>query len=125
VWKLSGIQISVDDSAPAIPVWASPAMDVDEIKIDRSFVSGIQRSVYNYRLLGNMIDCGCQFDPGVLRGRGDTGELSVLEELRPQLLQGFLFSRPLPPEQFEEVYFRQDVPRAAGARPGSRLCGSR
>lgn len=110
LWKLSGIQISVDDFGTGYSsLGRLQAMDVDEVKIDRSFVSGIQRSVYNYRLLGNMIELA---DASSIRvcceGVETPEELAALEELHPRLLQGFLFSRPLPPEQFEELYFRPD-----------------
>ncbi len=110
LWKLSGIQISVDDFGTGYSsLGRLQAMDVDEVKIDRCFVSGIQNSVYNYRLLANMIELA---DASSIRvcceGVETPEELAALEELHPQLLQGFLFSRPLPPDQFEALYFQRD-----------------
>lgn len=108
LWKLSGIQISVDDFGTGYSsLGRLQAMEVDEIKIDRCFVSDIQNSAYNYRLLSNVIELA---DSSQIRvcceGVETPEELAVLEELHPQLLQGFLFSRPLPPEEFEDLYFR-------------------
>ena len=109
-WKSAGIQISVDDFGTGYSsLGRLQAMEVDEVKIDRCFVSGIQRSAYNYRLLSNMIELA---DASSIRvcceGVEAPEELAVLEELRPRLLQGFLFSRPLPPEEFETLYFCAD-----------------
>lgn len=109
-WKISGIQISVDDFGTGYSsLGRLQAMEVDEVKIDRCFVSGIQRSAYNYRLLSNMIELA---DASQIRvcceGVETPEELAVLEELHPKLLQGFLFSRPLPTEEFDALYFRSD-----------------
>ena len=84
-------------------------MEIDEIKIDRCFVSNIQNSAYNYRLMSNIIELA---DSSGIRvcceGVETEEELATLEELRPSLLQGFLFSKPCEPEQFEDIYINPD-----------------
>lgn len=99
-WKKQGIEISVDDFGTGYSSlgWLKK-LEIDEIKIDRCFVSGIQHSAYNLRLLTNIIELA---NSGFLRvcceGVETTEELAVLEPLQPTLYQGFLFSEPISPD---------------------------
>lgn len=101
-WKKEGVEISVDDFGTGYSSlgWLKK-LDIDEIKIDRCFVSGIQQSAYNLRLLTNIIEIA---KSGFLRvcceGVESSEELMVLEPLHPTLYQGFFFSKPIPPESF-------------------------
>ena len=104
-WKAHGIQISVDDFGTGYSsLGRLKELAVDEIKIDRCFVNNIQHSVYNYRLLGNMRELAdsCQIRV-CCEGVETEEELSILEDLHPTLLQGFLFSRPCTPEELESL----------------------
>lgn len=111
-WKQAGIEISVDDFGTGYSSLAYlKNLDIDEIKIDRCFVSGIQYSAYNYRLLKNMIELARSSQIRVCcEGVETKDELAALEELGPNLLQGFLFHQPLTVEEFENSYIRQDAP---------------
>lgn len=101
-WKKEGIEISVDDFGTGYSSlgWLKK-LAINEIKIDRCFVSGIQHSAYNLRLLSNIIEVA---QSGSLRvcceGVETAEELAVLEPLQPTLYQGFFFSKPIPPESF-------------------------
>lgn len=101
-WKKEGVEISVDDFGTGYSSlgWLKK-LAIDEIKIDRCFVSGIQHSAYNLRLLSNIIEVA---QSGFLRvcceGVETSAELAVLEPLQPALYQGFFFSKPIPPEAF-------------------------
>lgn len=106
-WKNAGIEISVDDFGTGYSsLGYLKHLEVDEIKIDRCFVSGIQNSSYNYRLLFNMLELA---DDAQIRvcceGVEDKEELQVLEELDPDLLQGYLFAKPCDAKQFERMHF--------------------
>lgn len=109
-WKATGIEISVDDFGTGYSsLGRLKELEVDEIKIDGSFVSNIQSSAYNYRLLSNMIQLS---DSSRIRvcceGVETEEELAVLQELRPTLLQGYLFSRPVTPDRIDDEYFNPD-----------------
>lgn len=95
-WKEEGVEISVDDFGTGYSSlsWLKE-LAVDEIKIDRCFVRDIQHSAYNLRLLSNMMELAdsCQIRV-CCEGVEKVEELSVLEQLRPMLYQGFLFARP-------------------------------
>lgn len=111
-WKKSGIEISVDDFGTGYSsLGRLKELEIDEIKIDRCFVNNIQHSVYNYRLLGNMLELAdsCQIRV-CCEGVETEDELTALEELHPALLQGFLFSKPCTPHELEERYLRPDSP---------------
>lgn len=109
-WKGEGIHVSVDDFGTGYSSLSRlKHMEVDEIKIDRCFVRGIQDSAYNYRLISNIIEladssriCVC------CEGVETQEELQALRKLRPRLLQGFLFSHPLGGEEFTERFAAED-----------------
>lgn len=111
-WKQYGISISMDDFGTGYSsLQRLREMEIDEIKLDRCFVSNVHQSVYNYRFLSNMIELA---DSNHIRtcceGVETTEELSALENLHPTLYQGFLFSRPCPVDAFEDAYFHPESP---------------
>lgn len=111
-WKEAGIEISVDDFGTGYSsLGYLKGMEIDEIKIDRCFVSGIQHSAYNYRLLSNMIELAHSSQIRVCcEGVETREELTTLEKLHPDLLQGFLFHRPYTAEQFEACFIQKGSP---------------
>lgn len=108
-WKKEGIEISVDDFGTGYSSlsWLKK-LAIDEIKIDRCFVSGIQHSAYNLRLLDNIIELANSRCLQVCcEGVETEEELTTLETLQPGLYQGFFFSRPLSPEDFSPQDLQQ------------------
>ena len=110
-WKQAGIEISVDDFGTGYSsLGYLKNLDIEEIKIDRCFVRGIQHSAYNYRLLSNMLELARSSQIRVCcEGVETQDELEALEELKPDSLQGFLFNRPLTSTEFENTYIRQET----------------
>ena len=110
-WKQAGIEISVDDFGTGYSsLGYLKNLDIEEIKIDRCFVRGIQHSAYNYRLLSNMLELARSSQIRVCcEGVETQDELEALEELKPDSLQGFLFNRPLTSAEFENTYIRQET----------------
>lgn len=119
-WKEHGIEISVDDFGTGYSSLSRlKEMEIDEIKIDRCFVNNIQHSAYNYRLLSNMLELAASCAIRVCcEGIETEEELRTLEELQPELLQGFLFSRPCTVGEFEALYLdpKSDAFRARLAK---------
>ena len=111
-WKAVGIYISVDDFGTGYSsLGYLKNLNIDEIKIDRCFVSGIQSSSYNYLLLSNMVELATDSRIRVCcEGVEETCELQVLEDLKPDLLQGYLFSKPREKESFERLSFEEGDP---------------
>lgn len=108
--KTIGVEISVDDFGTGYSSLSClKELEIDEIKIDRCFVSDIQNSAYNYRLLSNMLEWAAKSKIRVCcEGVESSDELAVITQLRPQILQGFLFSKPCSVEDFTNLYINQD-----------------
>ena len=105
-WKKLGVDISVDDFGTGYSsLGYLKNLSINEIKIDRCFVSGIQTSSYNYLLLKNIVELADESQIRVCcEGVEETAELQVLEELHSNLLQGYLFSKPCDAGEFEKRF---------------------
>ena len=110
-WAEAGISVSLDDFGTGYAnIGYLNQLEVDEIKIDRFFVSGLQEDTYNYRLISNVIDFARRKDIRICcEGVENDQERSVLEELSPDLMQGYLFARPCSREDFEKTFIRTDA----------------
>ena len=105
-WKNYGIEISIDDFGTGYSSLSRlKEMAVDEIKIDRCFVTEIQNSIYNYQLLNNIISLAKTNQIRVCcEGVENTPQLSTIEKLNPTLYQGFFFGKPCSHLKFEDNY---------------------
>ena len=105
-WGKRGIQISMDDFGTGYSSLSYlKSLAIDEIKIDRCFVSRINMSAYNYRLLRNIFELARSAQIRVVcEGVETPEELQTLAELAPEVLQGFYFSKPIEEELFEKQY---------------------
>ena len=110
-WKRNGIQIAIDDFGTGYSSLSYlKSIDIDEAKIDRCFVTHIQENAYHYRLLSNMIELAHSAQIRVCcEGVETTEELAALKELKPDVLQGFLFAKPCLREEFERLYLEADT----------------
>lgn len=110
-WKKRGIRISVDDFGTGYSSLSHlKSIAIDEVKIDRCFVSGIQYSAYHCRLLHNIIELAHSAQIRICcEGVETEKELAVLKRMRPDVLQGFLFAKPFEKTQFEEVYMQENT----------------
>ena len=105
-WKNYGIEISIDDFGTGYSSLSRlKDMAVDEVKIDRCFVTEIQNSIYNYQLLNNIINLAKTSQIRVCcEGVENTPELMVIEKLKPSLYQGFFFGKPCNQTDFEQSF---------------------
>ena len=80
-------------------------LNVDEIKIDRLFVSGIEKGTYNHKLINNIIEFAKDNDIRTCcEGVENARELVTLETLLPDIFQGYLFHKPSTAELIEKTY---------------------
>lgn len=89
-------------------------LNIDEIKIDRMFVSGIEEDSYNHKLVSNVIE----FAKGnairtCCEGVENARELAILELLFPDVMQGYLFDKPNTADAIERSYIDQASPEFA------------
>lgn len=108
LWKAEGIHISIDDFGTGYSsLQRLKEMEVDEIKIDRCFVQNVQESAYNYRLISNIIELAKASEMYVVcEGIETKEELRILEQLHPDLYQGYLFSKPIDPKKLISCFFK-------------------
>lgn len=106
VWREAGVELSIDDFGTG---YASMSylneLNVAEIKIDRMFVEKIGEATYNYKLISSVIDFAKNTNIRIIcEGVEDIRELVVLEQLAPNLIQGYLFAKPCNKEAFENSF---------------------
>ncbi len=101
-----GIRFAIDDSGTGYSTRGYlKQMDVSEIKIDRSFVTEIEKDTYNYHLVSNVIDFAkTNAIHTCCEGVETPHELSILETLQPDFFQGYLFDKPCTVTEIEEKY---------------------
>ena len=104
--KTAGVKYSLDDFGTGYSNVAYLAtLEIDEIKIDRSFVSGITPGSYNYELVSSVSrfakTAGIKV---VAEGIETEEELKLLRDLGIDLYQGFLLERPISVEDLTRKY---------------------
>ena len=106
-----GIRVAIDDFGTGYSSLSYlKSLAIDEIKIDRCFVSHVQHSAYNYRLLGNIIELAHSAQIQVCcEGVEMEGELTAIQKLEPDKIQGYLFARAYSVAMFENIYFRSET----------------
>ncbi|WP_049753825.1 EAL domain-containing protein [Alkaliphilus oremlandii] len=99
-----GISISIDDFGTGYSNFNYlKEMGVDEIKIDRSFIAETTKNSKKRAITKTIILLAHQLDIAVTAEGVETKEqLEFLRESSCSKIQGFYYSRPVPPEEFEK-----------------------
>lgn len=99
--KEHGVKVSIDDFGTGYSsLLYLQNMPASELKIDRAFVSEINNSGTDTRLLAMIIELAKNMNLNIVAEGVETEEQQrQLAELGCNILQGFYFSRPVPPEQ--------------------------
>jgi diguanylate cyclase (GGDEF)-like protein len=94
----AGVYLSIDDFGTGYSSLAYlKRLPVDEIKIDRSFVSALTVDARDRLIVASTVSLGRALGLDVVaEGVEDEQTLAVLQELGCDLAQGFLFGRPEP-----------------------------
>jgi diguanylate cyclase (GGDEF)-like protein/PAS domain S-box-containing protein len=98
-------------------------LPLDEIKVDRSFVTNLATAPNDAVIVRSTIDLAHNLDLTVVaEGVEDTGSLQRLLEYGCDLAQGYLFSRPLPAGELTEWLSESPygLSKANGARPAKQ-----
>jgi diguanylate cyclase (GGDEF)-like protein/PAS domain S-box-containing protein len=116
LWDLhrGGLRIAIDDFGTGYSSLSRlREMPVDVLKIDRSFVSNVESDEQSASIVGAFLDLARGLGMTTLaEGIETPGELGFLRERGCMLGQGFLFSKPVPPEEIIAMVYG-GVPGAA------------
>jgi EAL domain-containing protein (putative c-di-GMP-specific phosphodiesterase class I) len=101
-----GVKTSIDDFGTGFSSLAYfRDLPVDEIKIDKSFVLRMLESEKDHAIVKAVIDLAHNFSLKVVAEGVESLDIANrLAEMRCDILQGHVFDRPLPVEEFERQY---------------------
>ncbi|HEY4367611.1 MAG TPA: EAL domain-containing protein [Steroidobacteraceae bacterium] len=99
-----GMQLSIDDYGTGYSSLSYIAqLPVDELKIDRSFVSRMLQDPTTSMIVRSTIELGHSLGLKVVaEGVEDEASYTMLQQLGCDHAQGYYMSRPLPPRELEE-----------------------
>ena len=99
--KSLGISLALDDFGTGYSSLSYlEKLPFDKIKIDRSFVNGIETDFNKRNLLKGMISLAHSLGRIIIaEGAETSGEVRLLSELGADIVQGYALSRPLPADQ--------------------------
>jgi len=104
--KSLGVRLAIDDFGTGYSSLAYlQQFPVDSLKIDRSFISGMSKSPEGDALIHTLIQLGKAMHLETLaEGIEESGQLTQLQAESCDVGQGFLFARPLAPEEVEAFF---------------------
>ena len=83
-------------------------MPIDVLKMDMKFIRNIESSETDRRLVSLILDIASYLKVAVVAEGVETeGQLEILKQGRCDVVQGYYFSRPLPPDEFEALIRRE------------------
>ena len=97
-----GVRLSIDDFGTGHSSLAQlRSLPVDEIKIDKSFVMGLDSRPDDTVIVRSAIEIGHNMGLVVIaEGVEQAGSLEILQRLHCDMVQGYFFSKPIPAEDF-------------------------
>ena len=83
------------------------SMPVDVLKMDRSFVMNIDRNEKDLRVVELILNIARNLKlPVIAEGVETASQIALLRNAGCDFVQGYYFSRPLPPDEFEKFFTR-------------------
>ena len=109
-----GVRIAIDDFGTGFSsLGYLSKLPVDSLKIDRSFVNDMPHSPEGLALVQTIINLAHSMHLKVIAEGVETdGECGLLKLLRCDEMQGYLYSRPVPADEFEARFLRPQGPDA-------------
>jgi EAL domain-containing protein (putative c-di-GMP-specific phosphodiesterase class I) len=96
-----GIELQIDDFGTGYSSLSKlQSLDIDVIKIDQSFVYKLATDHQSKALCETIVSIGSSLDIAIVAEGVETSEqLQLLKAMGCDEIQGYLVSRPLPPEE--------------------------
>ena len=124
--KHVGVRVAVDDFGTGYSALSRlQVYPVDVLKIDRSFITGIESDAGKAQLVRGIVNLADSLHISVVaEGIERRGQVDQLRRMRSPLGQGFLFSKPVSPAAIEDL-LRSGRPLISDPGPvGRALVGS-
>ncbi len=104
-----GVRLSIDDFGTGFSSLARLyRLSVDTLKVDRHFVERMVGDERNQKIVGTIINLAHNLQMKVVAEGAERAEqLTLLEEMACDCVQGHIFSKPLAPEEIEPWIERQ------------------
>lgn len=84
-------------------------IEATTVKIDRSFVVQALQNDHDYNIITHIIDMVHSLGFSVcMEGIEEEDQLSKMMKANPDMIQGYYFGRPTPPDQFEEQFLQTE-----------------
>jgi EAL domain-containing protein (putative c-di-GMP-specific phosphodiesterase class I) len=101
----AGIQVAIDDFGTGYSALAYlKKFDIDYLKIDKSFISGIEQNPDDLTLSRAIVAMAHSLALKVVaEGVETAGQSEILAAMGCDHVQGYFYSRPIPPEEFEKL----------------------
>ena len=112
-----GFEIEMDDFGSGYSsLNMISAMPLDVLKMDMRFMQNIETNAKDFRLVELVLDIAKYLKvPVVAEGVETESQMRMLREADCQLVQGYYFSKPQPPEEFEKLIQREIETRGTKA----------
>jgi EAL domain-containing protein (putative c-di-GMP-specific phosphodiesterase class I) len=101
-----GLRVAIDDFGAGFTSLAFLRdLPIDHLKIDRSFVRDVATGGFDGAVVSAVVTLARSLGlRTIAEGVEDHAQMDVLRKLRCDAVQGFLFSRPLPPDQCAALF---------------------
>ena len=104
-----GFEIEMDDFGSGYSsLNMLSSLPIDVLKMDMRFIQNVREDVREFRLVELILDIARYLDvPVVAEGVETAEQLALLRKAGCELVQGYYFSKPVTPEEFEKLILKQ------------------